>query len=72
MIFRRSECKKNYKKDHKFSDGDINTFILLLRKGVDPYKYMDSWEKFDETSLLDNEAFHSSLNMENMLVIDIS
>ena len=25
---------------------------------------MDNWERFDETSLPDKEAFHSSLNME--------
>ena len=26
-------------------------FILLLRKGIYPYKYMDSWKRFDETLL---------------------
>ena len=31
---------------------------------------MDSWERFDETSLLDKEAFYSSLNMENITDID--
>ena len=31
---------------------------------------MDSWEKFDETSLLHKEAFYSSLNMENITDID--
>ena len=31
---------------------------LILRKGVYPYEYMNSWEKFDETSLPDKEAFH--------------
>ena len=25
--------------------------MLLLRKGVYPYEYMDEWEKFNETSL---------------------
>ena len=35
----------------KFSNNDINTFILLLRKVVYPYEYMNEWEKFNETSL---------------------
>ena len=26
----------------------LNKFILLLRKGVYPYEYMDSWNKFNE------------------------
>ena len=42
-------CKKNYKKDlnkeliqrfaniYEFYNGDLNKFILLLRKGVYPY-----------------------------------
>ena len=28
-------------------------FILLLIKGVYPYEYVDSWQRFDETSLPD-------------------
>ena len=30
-------------------NGDLDKFVLLLRKGVYPYEYMDSWEKFNET-----------------------
>ena len=41
-------------------------FFLLLRKGVYPYEYIDSWERVDETSLPDKEAFYSSLNMEDI------
>ena len=43
---------------------------MLLRKGVYPYEYMDSWERFDETSLPDKEAFYSNLNMENITDVD--
>ena len=62
MIFRCFECKKKYKKKfnkelikrfaniYEFWNKDINKSILLLRKGAYPYEYMDSWEKFDETS----------------------
>ena len=39
---------------------------MLLRKGVYPYEYMDSWEKFNETSLPDKEAFYSELNKESI------
>ena len=31
---------------------------------------MDSWERFDETSLPDKEVFYNSLNMENVTDID--
>ena len=78
MIFRCLKCTKNYKKDfnnekfkrfaniYEFCNEDNNKFILLLRKGVYPYEYMDNWETFDETSLPDKKAFYSSLNMENI------
>ena len=36
---------------YKFSNHDINKFILLLQKGVYPYEYMDDWENFNEISL---------------------
>ena len=43
---------------------------MLLRKGVYPYEYMDSWERFDEKFLPENEAFYSSLNMEDITDAD--
>ena len=51
---------------YQFSNGDLNEFVLLLRKGVYPYEYMDNWEKFDETMLPPKKAFHSNLNLENI------
>ena len=42
----------------------------MLRKGVYPYEYMDSWEKFNETSLPSKEDFYSNLNMEDIDDID--
>ena len=44
--------------------------ILLLEKGFYPDEYMDSWERFSETSLPDKEAFYSSLNMEDITDVD--
>ena len=35
---------------------------LLLKKGVYPYEYMDSFEKFGETKLPEKEKFYSSLS----------
>ena len=40
--------------------------VLLLRKGVYPYEYIDSWEKFNEISLPPKEAFYSELNLEDI------
>ena len=57
---------KKFLRIYKFCNGDLNKFVLLLRKGVYPYEYMDSWERFDETSLPDKEAFYSKLNLEDI------
>ena len=82
LIFRWFSCKKNYEKDfskeliqrfaniYELCNGDLNKFILLLRKVVYPYEYMDNWERFDETSLPNKESFYSSLNMENIDDVD--
>ena len=51
---------------YQFCDGDLNNFVFLLRKGVYPYEYMDSWEKFDETLLPPKKAFYSKLNLEDI------
>ena len=39
---------------------------LLVRKGIDPYEYMDSWDRFKETSLPSIERFYSSLNISGI------
>ena len=82
LIFRCFRCKKNYEKDFnkelikrfantcKFCNKDLNKVILLLRKGVYPYEYMDNWEIFDETLLPNKEAFYSNLNMEDIIDVD--
>ena len=82
LIFRCFNCKKNYEKDvnkelikrfantYTLCNNDLNKFVLLLRKGVYPYEYMDNCERFNETSLPNKESFYSSLNMENIDDID--
>ena len=52
------------------SSDRINKFVLLLRKGVYPYEYMDTWERFNEISLPSKEEFYSNLNMEDISDID--
>ena len=49
-----------------FCNDNLNKFVLLLRKDVYPYECMDSWEKFDETSLPPKEDFYSELNLEGI------
>ena len=39
---------------------------MLLRKGVYPYEYMDSWEKFNETTLAPKKDFYSDFNLEDV------
>ena len=82
LIFKCFNCEQYYKKrfnkdlikrfasTYEFCNKDLNKFILLLRKGVYPYEYMDNWERFDETLLPSKESFYSNLNMENIDDID--
>ena len=39
---------------------------LLIRKGIYPYEYMDSWDKFEEAGLPSMEKFYSNLNMSGV------
>ena len=61
---------KKFKSTYSFCNNDLNKFILLLRKGVYPYEYIDSWERFNETSLPNKEDFYSNLNIDDIDEID--
>ena len=62
LIFQCFESKRNYMNDfnkylfkrfanaYEFWNGEINQFFLLPRKGGYPYEYIDSLERFNETS----------------------
>ena len=41
-------------------------FEKLIREGVYPYEYMDSWDKFEEKQLPSKDEFHSKLNMSGI------
>ena len=86
LLFECLDCKKRYsrkftekletklttkfKNGYKFCKGDINKFVLLLRKGVYPYEYMDDWSKFDKEELPDKSHFYSSFHREEISSID--
>ena len=82
LIFRCFERKNNYKKRFKkylikrfaskyeFWNGEINKFILSLRKGIYPYEDKDSCERFDEASLHYKEPFYSNLNIKDIKDVD--
>ena len=82
LILECHNCKQHYKKKfnkelikrfsstYSFSNNDLNKFILLLRKGVYPYEYMDNWERFNETSLPSKKSFYNNLNMEDIDDLD--
>ena len=84
LIFQCFERKRNYMEDfnkelikrfantYRFCNVDINKFILLLRQGVYPCESMDSWDRFDETSLPDKKTFYSELNLEDITNKDSS
>ena len=44
--------------------------MLLLRKGVYTYEYMDDLDRFNEEKLPNKSDFYSSLNMEDISEID--
>ena len=57
---------------YQFCNGNLNKFVLLLKKDIYPYEYVDSWERFNETSLPDKKFFYSELNLEDITDKDYS
>ena len=49
-----------------FDEYSENRRSLLIRKGIYPYEYMDSWDRFEETSLPPSSSFYSKLNMSGV------
>ena len=61
---------KRFENTYEFCNGDISKFFLMLRKGIYPYKYMNSWERFSESSLPEKEDIYSNLNMKDITDAD--
>ena len=82
LILECYNCKQRYRKKfnkelikrfastYEFYNNDLNKFVLLLRKGIYPYEYMDTCERLSEISLPSIEDFYSNLNMEDISDID--
>ena len=57
---------EKFSSTYKFCNKDLDKFILLLRKGVYPYEYMDSWERFNETKLPSKKDFYNNFCLEDI------
>ena len=62
----QDELIKKFLNTYQLCNKDLNKFELLLRKGIYPYEYMDSWKRFTEESLTDKEYFYSEQNNEHI------
>ena len=60
----KKRFNNKFKSTYKFCNEDIDKFMILLRKDIYLYEYMDDWNRFDEEILPDESDFYSSLNME--------
>ena len=57
------------KGDHKFwgfEDYNDKQRELLIRKGIYPYEYMNSWNRFNDDRLPSKDKFYSNLNMSGV------
>ena len=82
LLFKCIDCEKEYEKEfnkellerfsntYEFCCNDLNKFLILLRKGVYPYEYIDGWNKFNEKVLPEKESFYGSLTMEDISKTD--
>ena len=57
---------KKFSNTYRLCNNDNERFVLLLRKGVYPYEYMNDWNKFDETELPLKKELDSDLNMSSI------
>ena len=82
LLFKCIDCEKEFEKEfnkelfkrfsntYEFCDNDLNKFLILLRKGIYPYEYMERWDRFNEKVLPDKDFFYSNLIMEDISKTD--
>jgi len=74
---RRGKCKAEVRKQrpwctlverlkHTIANSEDETAHLLQRKGIYPYEHIDSFDRFDETSIPTKEAFYSRLTRDGI------
>ena len=64
------DLKKPFYYTYRIYNYDIIKSILLLRKSVYSYQYMNNWGKFNATSLTEKEGFYIHLNVEDITDAD--
>ena len=61
-------CK--FPNTYKLCSDNVGKFLLLLRKGVYPYEYMEIMSKFDEKELPTIDNFYSKFNSSGISTKD--
>ena len=66
------ELAKRFPSTFKLCNKNADQFVLLLKKGIYPYKYMDSMDKFDEIALPCIEDFYINLQLRILVRMNIT
>ena len=64
--------KERFYNTYQLYRNNDEKFKLLLKKGVYPYEYMSSWDKFKEPLPLDKNSYYSELNDADISDNDIA
>ena len=64
------DSSKRFENTYQIYGGDINKFCVILWRVVYRYKYMDGWERFNETSLTTKKKLFSNLTMKSIIDAD--